>query len=145
MNINEKVVSKGELKIKAIKNGKVCEEYVFPNLITNYGKTHFANALAAVELYSPMSHMAIGKGAGQTAASTTLNNEVARAPLSKEQRGNQTVYFSTIPEGQGTGNVTEAGVFNSSTNGDMLCYTSFASISKTADMALLMEWTITFV
>lgn len=141
--------SSGVLRIKEVVDGKIVKEHTFKNLITNYGVQHIANALVAIALYNPMSQMAIGTGSGQTASDTTLDSEIDRQPLLKSQgiggNANTAIYTATMPEGVGTGNITEAGIFNSATAGDMLCYTSFTAIDKQANVSLLMEWTITII
>jgi len=53
------------------------------------------------------------------------------------------VYVSTFAAGAATGAVTEAGIFNASTAGDMLCRTVFAVINKAADDTVEITWTIT--
>ncbi len=145
--LNSDVVVTGNLTLQIIEDGKVTKTVHHKNLVTTLGKAHIANTLSAVALEDPMSQMAIGSGSGQTAASTTLASELTRSPLSKSQgvggAANTVIYTSTIAEGDGTGAVTEAGIFNAGSGGTMLCYTDFTAIDKTSSVALLMEWTIT--
>jgi hypothetical protein len=39
--------------------------------------------------------------------------------------------------------VTEAGVFNAATGGDMLCRTVFDVVNKAADDTMAITWTVT--
>ena len=45
--------------------------------------------------------------------------------------------------GSGTGAITEAGVFNASSGGTMLCRTVFSVVNKGADDSMTITWTIT--
>lgn len=51
--------------------------------------------------------------------------------------------MSTFNPGEGTGAVTEAGVFNAATAADMLCRTVFAVVNKAATDTMVITWTIT--
>jgi hypothetical protein len=53
------------------------------------------------------------------------------------------VYVSSFEAGDATGAVTEAGIFNAATSGDMLCRTVFAVVNKSADDTMAVTWTIT--
>lgn len=74
-----------------------------------------------------MSHMAIGTGSTAAAASdTALGSQSARTTLtSTTVTDNDVVYVDTFPAGTGTGAITEAGIFNASSGGTMLCRTVF--------------------
>jgi hypothetical protein len=52
-------------------------------------------------------------------------------------------YVASFPAGTGTGAVTEAGIFNASSGGTMLCRTVFSVVNKGADDAMSITWTIT--
>ena len=56
---------------------------------------------------------------------------------------NTIVYVSSFEAGEGTGAVTEAGVFNASSSGTMLCRTVFPVVNKGADDTMSVTWTIT--
>ena len=43
----------------------------------------------------------------------------------------------------GTGAITEAGIFNASTGGDMFARTKFAVVNKGAADSMTITWTIT--
>ena len=51
--------------------------------------------------------------------------------------------FQTITVAAGTGAVTEAGIFNASSGGTMLCRTVFAVVNKGADDGMSITWQIT--
>jgi hypothetical protein len=52
-------------------------------------------------------------------------------------------YVATFPAGTGTGAVTEAGLFNASSAGTLLCRTVFSVINKGAADTLGITWTVT--
>ena len=53
------------------------------------------------------------------------------------------VYVSAFEAGDATGAVTEAGIFNAASGGDMLCRTVFSVVNKAADDTMSVTWTIT--
>jgi hypothetical protein len=92
-----------------------------------------------------MSHMAIGAGATAAAAGqTALVSELGRVALSTEASSGAVVtYVANFPAGTGTGAVVEAGIFNASSSGTMLCRTVFSVVNKGVDDAMSITWTIT--
>ena len=92
-----------------------------------------------------MSHMAIGTGSTAAAAGdTALGTESARTALtSTTVTNNEVVYVDTFGAGTGTGAITEAGVFNASSGGTMLCRTVFSVVNKGADDSMTITWTVT--
>ena len=51
--------------------------------------------------------------------------------------------MSAFEAGDATGAVTEAGIFNAASGGDMLCRTVFSVVNKAADDTMSVTWTIT--
>ena len=92
-----------------------------------------------------MSHMGIGSGSTAAAASdTALGSQLARTSLtSTTVSGADVVYVDTFPAGTGTGAITEAGIFNASSGGTMLCRTVFDVVNKGASDAMTITWTVT--
>jgi len=93
-----------------------------------------------------MSHMAVGSGttaaaAGQTDLVSILGSREALDSTTVST--NTITYVSSFEAGEGTGAVTEAGVFNASSGGDMLCRTVFSVVNKGASDSMSITWTIT--
>ena len=115
------------------------------NLVVSVGKTNIAARMAG-NTAAVMSHMAIGTG--NTAAvvgDTTLNTELSRVALTVAggtPSSNTVTYSATYPAGTGTGALTEAGVFNASSAGTMLCRTVFPVINKQAADSIAITWVI---
>lgn len=143
-SINEQLGLKGELTITLTdKNGNIKEQKKETNLVVNDG-LYFITDRMVGNTPSVMSHMAIGSGTVSPAAGDTTLTELGRVALTSATSTDNTVtYVATFPAGTGTGAVTEAGVFNDATTGDMLCRTTFNVVNKAADDVMTINWTIT--
>lgn len=125
------------------KTGAVIADFHVPNRVVTGGKGFIASRMTGTP--TPMSHMAIGSGTTVAAdGNTTLEAELGRAVIvSATTVDAVTTYTATFAMGVGTGAVTEAGVFNASTGGTMLCRTTFPVVNKGADDTMSITWTIT--
>lgn len=137
---------KGELKIIVKdKDGNVKQDRHETNLIVNTGLAFICSRMTDAT-DNVMSHMAVGSGtnspaAGDTDLQTILGN---REPLdSTTHSANTVTYTSSFEAGEGTGAITEAGIFNASAVGTMLCRTTFPVVNKGADDTMAITWTIT--
>ena len=93
-----------------------------------------------------MSHMALGSDTTAAAAGDTDLGSIlgSREALDSTTASSNTItYVSSFEAGEGTGAVTEAGIFNAATSGTMLCRTVFAVVNKQADDTMSVTWTIT--
>lgn len=142
--IKDKLGLSGELTIVLRdKDGNVKQEQTVPNLVVNDG-LYFITERMVGNTPAIMSHMAIGSGTVAAAAGDTTLTQLGRVALTSDNQVNNTVtYVATFPAGTGTGAVTEAGIFNSATTGDMLCRTTFAVVNKAADDVMTINWTVT--
>lgn len=134
----------GAVAIKVFdKDGNVKQEQQIKNLVVATGKEFIAAAMVGAP--TQMTHMAVG--AGTTAAAsgdTALGSELGRVALASDTSSGAVVtYTASFPAGTGTGAVTEAGIFNASSGGTMLCRTVFAVVNKGADDAMSITWQIT--
>ena len=129
-------------------NGNVKETRDVSNLVVALGCAYIADQLSD-KGETVMSHMAIGNDNTEpTCSDTTLANELARVALTSTTQDtgandNKVIYIATFDAGVGTGSIKEAGIFNASSNGTMLCRTTFDTITKGASDALIITWTIT--
>lgn len=132
------------------RHGRVKEDYWHDNLVVTTGRNHVADQMSdAVE--AAMSHMAVGTGTNAVLASdTALQTELSRKALTNKTQGTgdpgarQVTYIADWPAGEGTGAITEAGIFNSSSAGTMLSRAVFPVKNKGASDSLTMTWIITF-
>ena len=138
--INDGLKLTGKLAIAL--NGEVVQEV--DNLVVTAGKGYVASRMKDTSA-NAMSHMAIGTGSTAAAASdTALGSQSARTTLtSTTVSDNHVVYVDTFPAGTGTGAITEAGIFNASSGGTMLCRTVFSVVNKGASDAMTITWTVT--
>ena len=146
--IEEQIKITGDVEIVLTgKDGKVKTTRKIKNLVLTSGKTFIAASMLKTTTNSPvaMSHMAIGQGTTAAAVGNTgMENQLGRVALaSASSSGAVVTYTAVFPAGTGTGPVTEAGILNNSSGGDMLCRTVFAVVNKGSDDAMSITWTVT--
>jgi hypothetical protein len=145
--INDQLKMTGELHVVVTgKDGLVKEDITIPNLVVTTGKNFVASRMTG-SASAVMSHMAIGSGSVTPAVGdTALGTELGRVALTTAGgvATNATVEFiGSFPAGTGTGAVTEAGIFNASSAGTMLCRTTFPVVNKGADDSVAITWRVT--
>lgn len=145
MKTNDSVKATGQVSIDIFgPNGELKEKAYIPNLVVAVGRAYIASRMKD-DTATAMSHMAVGTGAvAADAADTTLGTEANRQLLlSTIVASNVVTYTAEYAAGQGTGALTEAGIFNASSAGTMLCRTVFDVINKAADDSMTITWTVT--
>ena len=138
--INDGLKLTGKLKIAL--NGETVQEV--DHLVVTDGKEYVASRMKDATA-TAMSHMAIGSGSTAAAASdSALGNQLGRVALtSTAVSGAVVTYTATFGAGTGTGAVTEAGILNASSGGDLLCRTVFSVVNKGASDSMTITWTVT--
>jgi hypothetical protein len=147
MNTHEKIIATGELKIVVTApDGTVKHEQEVKNLVVTTGLGYIASRMKDTTA-TAMSHMAIGTGSTAAAANnTTLGTESARVALtSTTVTAAAVAYVATFPAGTPASltAITEAGLFNASSAGTMLCRTVFSVVNKDAGDTMSITWTVT--
>lgn len=147
MNTNEILKATGQLTIKVTApDGSVKQEETVKNLVVTTGLGFIASRMKDATA-TAMSHMAIGTGTTAAALGQTgLVTEAARVALtSTTVTGNQIAYVATFPAGSPATltAITEAGLFNASSAGTMLCRTVFAAVNKDVNDTMSITWTVT--
>jgi len=149
MNKIETLRSRGRLSIVVTdQHGYAKEKREIDNLVVNAGLAYIISRMVGVAK-AVMSHMAVGSGTSSAAAANTdlgnlLGSRKALTSTTISCANNESVvYVCTFSPGEGTGAVTEAGIFNASSSGDMLCRTVFAVVNKAATDTMVITWTIT--
>ena len=114
-----------------------------PNLVVTDGKEYVASRMKDTTK-AAMSHMAIGSGSTAAAAGdSALGSQADRNALtSTTVSGSAVTYVATFAAGEGTGAITEAGLFNASSAGDMLCRTVFAVVNKGVSDSMTITWAV---
>jgi hypothetical protein len=134
-------------------DGKIKDRQTVRNLVVTTGREHIADQLSGI-LQAAMSHMAIGLGDGAggftpaVLGDTVLQSELDRKVFTSKEQGtggdsNKIVYITEWPAGEGTGAITEAGIFNAASGGVMMCRNGFDVKNKGVGDSLTLTWTIT--
>lgn len=137
----------GNLKLVLTdEHGNIKQEEEVKNLVVTVGKNFIASRMKDTT-DTAMSHMEVGTGTTAAAVGdTALGAAVASSRValtSTTVSTNSVAYVATFPAGTGTGALTEAGIFNASSSGTMLCRTVFSVINKGAADTLGITWTVT--
>tara|TARA_Y100001954_G_C15777835_1_gene588059 strand:+ start:684 stop:1142 length:459 start_codon:yes stop_codon:yes gene_type:complete len=147
--INENLKLSGQLNIVLKdKAGNIKDEREVKNLVVNKGLEYIASRMKDASK-SVMSHMGLGSGTTAAAASQTDlvtllgSREALDSTTISGSNNEKVVYVSAFEAGDATGAVTEAGIFNAASGGDMLCRTVFSVVNKAADDTMSVTWTIT--
>ena len=141
----ESINVKGNLEVVLLDENGVRKDYrKINNLVVAVGKEVIAARLLGNTL-AVMSHMAVGTSSTSAATSqTALGGELGRVVLDSATRSANTITFvSTFPAGTGTGALAEAGILNASSTGNMLCRTTFSTVTKASGDTIVITWNIT--
>lgn len=124
--------------------GAIKEQREVDNLVVSAGLGYIASRMKDTT-DTAMGYMAIGTGSTAAAAGdTTLGTELDRNALtSTTVTSNEIAYVASWAAGDGTGAITEAGIFNAASAGTMLARTVFSTVNKGASDTLSITWTIT--
>jgi hypothetical protein len=147
--IRDSIKATGALEITLYdSNRNVKQQVSVPNLVVSVGKNVIADRLIDAST-AVMSHMAVGEDAGIILPLATSNTDLgamldSRVVLTNVSRTNNVItYTAEFVDGVSTGAIVEAGIFNASTGGDMLCRTTFPVINKEASDFLTINWNVT--
>lgn len=118
-----------------------------PNLVVTTGREFILSRMKE-NTDAVMSHIAIGTGTNAAAVdNTALQTEVERVALNDAPTisGSSIIYEATfgtsVPDTATI--ITEAGIFNNDTTGDMLARTTFSAVNKATTDIMTIRWTIT--
>jgi len=129
-------------------DGSVKDAREIKNLVVNEGLAFVISRMVGTSK-AVMSHMGLGSSttaaaAGDTDLGSQLGSREALDSSTISGTNNEKViYEASFEAGDATGAVTEAGIFNATSAGDMLCRTVFAVVNKGANDSLTVTWTIT--
>lgn len=146
--LNETIKVTGDVLVQVFdKAGNLKDSRTITNLVVTTGKTFIAGSMLKTTTNTPtaMTHMAVGtNNTAPAAGDTALGGESGRVALaSASSTGAVVTYTASFPAGTATGALVEAGIFNDSSAGTMLCRTTFAVVNKGADDAMSITWQIT--
>jgi hypothetical protein len=115
------------------------------NAVTTAGRNGIADQLLAAAALGKPTHMELGTGTGGTVKLTSFISGSRQAFTSKTRATNVVTMVANFAAGVGTGNITEAGIFDVATQdgGNMWTYATFTAIPKGASDTLTITWTLT--
>ena len=123
--------------------GEVKEKREKKNIVVDDGKELIASRLRDND--TAPSHIAVGDSSSSTSAgqSALQGSELKRIAItSTSQNGNELTYTGDFT-GSWTGTVEEAGIFNASSAGVMLCRFLTGTFDKDSNDEIEVRWTLT--
>ena len=150
--MNSTIQAKGAVRAELLKESGELVIYEFNNLVVNVGLGFIAQSMRKTTTNSPaaMTHMALGTGnsapvGGNTSLDTQVGTRenVSTAGATVNVSNDTVEYTAHFLAGNATGSITEAGIFNAASGGDMLCRATFTAIPKGAGDSLTMIWKVT--
>ena len=153
--MEEGIGLKGWFKIDHLdKHGNVIETMETPNLLTTDGLNEIAELIGTDTTSTATAFDYIGVGTGTTAAKTTdtaLETEITENGLTRSASTGTIVTTTLSGDTFQLANtfsptssyaVTESGVLNASSNGELLCHQTFSAINVTDGDSLAVTWKI---
>lgn len=133
-----------ELEVRG-PDGELKQSEAIHNLIPTVGKEGIADNLLAAPTLGKPTHMAIGTGTEAAAAGDTkLKTELDRNAIAEKTRSGKVVTIKAEwAAGDGTGAITEAGLFSASSEGTLFARAVFSVVNKGSEDTLTITWTIT--
>lgn len=145
--IEDIIEMKGRVQFQLLRADGTEVTWEVDNLVPNNGKGVIAERMKAAPSLAAMTHMAVGtSGTVPAAGDANLGAEVAgsrTALTATVVAGPVITYTASFGPGVGTGALVEAGIFNATPGGVMLCRTTFTVINKAAGDTLNVTWTVT--
>lgn len=126
-------------------DGEVKDTRELHNVICTTGKQQVLKASSA-ETLSQFAYCAIGTGTTAAAATdTALQTEVARSTIitPTNPNANTLQFVATFAAGVGTGAITESGLLDAASVGNLLAHQVFGAVNKAAGDSLTVTWQIT--
>lgn len=133
---------KGTLRlVKYDKNGRIVDDTRINNLIVDKGLEMAAKLLNGIST-NPFNYIAIGNGTTSPAASDTeLESEIMRVEASPSYEPFKSI-FSCLIQFSSSTSISEAGIFDASSGGNMLSRVTFATKNFDAGESLGVYWSI---
>lgn len=142
---NESLILHSNVNYKLFdEDGLLKQEENVHNLICTAGKDKLV-ATSSMKYIKDFAYIAIGTNAtAANAADTTLGTETARSLATLSNPDAHTYQAQvTFAAGTGTGTVTESGLLDAASTGNLLTHQVFSGIAKAAGDSLQVTWSIT--
>jgi len=126
------------------KDGQIFDRKIIKNTITNVGKAEVAALIGSIAGGTAFTKLGIGTG---TPSATALGTEVETRATTTNTQVTTTVTDDTC---QFVGSITmtatriltEAGIFNAASSGDMLCSQSFSAVNLASGDSIQITWKV---
>lgn len=142
----------GYVKIKHIRNGKVIAEISGPNIIPDTALAAIAGLILNDVSVDDFDHVAVGIGStSPVAGDTALESEITTGGGARKTATGTRITSSTTNDTAqlvvtftftATFAVTESGVFNASSGGDMLARQTFTAINVISGDSIEITWQV---
>lgn len=149
MKKTDTLAARGDVTITKVKKDGSVETVKHHNLVVQLGLNYIAQRMIDSGQPTEMSHMAIGTGTATPASSdSALGTEVYRRVFTTGHpfvTTNTVTYQSTFEPVSGAPDhaMVEAGIFNASTGGTLLCRTKFPVVTKEEGDTITVTWDVT--
>lgn len=153
MAVENAITIKGMFRVHIEENGKIVGDSGWrPNQVTNLGFNQFVvSSLGSIAGSKYITHAALGSGTVPGAAATTLDGEVevrkavtaATSSTSKTLRLTAT-FASADSFVTNTQNISNVGLFNTSSGGTLFAGNTYASSSCATNQAVNLTYDLTF-
>ena len=150
-SVKEPVKLRGFYRVQIEEGGRIVGNSGWQeNVITNLGKRNLALLLGALAGSSQASHVALGTGGLPATDATTLANEVVvRAAVTAASNGSTAVNFTATFSSANsfvtsTQNISNIGLFATSSGGTLLSGNTYASSSCATNQNVNATYTWTF-
>lgn len=151
--MSDGILVKGAFRVNILENGEIVGDSGWlSNQVTNEGfRNYMARALGAISGSMQVSHLALGTGGAPAASDTTLAGEVVKrqAVTAATSSTSKAVLFTgTFSSANSfvtnTQNISNIGLFNSSSTGTLFAGNTFASSSCATNQDVNVSYAITF-
>lgn len=139
----------GTLRMKVYDRSGDCVSFEYKNLITSWGLTQLATALTGTPMTPDVEFIAIGTGTTEeTVTDSGLGSETFRQAAVVTQltgdNANKVTFYALWGEGVIDGIVSEAGLFNDASAGDMFNRKTFPQVTVGPTNTFEVTWTVAF-
>ena len=145
----EKITMKGSFRMELFRDGKLIEVREFDNMVVNAGLAAIAGCILLDVATNRFDYIALGTdgtapSATQTALLAETHRQAGTGTRVTTSNPNDTAQLSTTFTFGGSYGLQESGVFNASSDGDMLCRQTFSVLNVQNNDQLTVTWKVQF-
>jgi len=146
MKFREMIKIYGVVEILHFRDGKLINKIVANNLLTDVGLAQMAGLINGV-VTTPFTYVAVGTGTtAPSATDTALVSEVMRVSATVSRTttsvSNDTATWSATFNFTASYALSEAGIFDASTGGNMLSRVTYPTLNVVSGDSLIINWKV---